>query len=554
MLTWSRVYRIERRILKKHLKLIKMILLCSFLLSILFISLQISIYISAPSHFKPEPGELLTSSNSEISFQYSSSMSYIKKVTMDGHDVTKKISASKERIIIPAEYLSEGNHEIEIVYHPKMAIWDIKKRWTFSVDTSFPIISISLPGKKEVYTTNKSFIIKGKTEVISKVKIDKDGKIFDIKTDDTGDFQKDFILKEGKNIFRITSTDRAGNKSSYQIKAFFDSTAPKLSSPFPPDGKIVKEVDPLISVTVSEDSKINKIDMRINGKPVSAELVNSSIIKYKPEKLVEGTHNIEVEVENAVGLKDLKKWAFTVDSTEHYGQRTQILGAIGQDVKDLQRMLVLHNYLGENDIKGTFDQKTLEAVKKFQGKNGLEPDGVVGPSTIDKLSYSIIIDLAQFNLALVLDGKVVKNYLIACGSPEYPTPTGEFIITNKVKDPTWIPPDSPWAKEAELTEPGPDNPLGTRWIELNSSLVGIHGTNYPETVGMNVSHGCVRMAIPDVEELYDYVNIGTRVTIRDPILPPTPTARPAEPTTRPDKKPVKKPDNTGTIYIEKKNY
>ncbi|MEQ8189895.1 MAG: L,D-transpeptidase family protein, partial [Candidatus Eremiobacterota bacterium] len=514
----------------------------------------ISIYISAPSHFKPEPGELLTSSNSEISFQYSSSMSYIKKVTMDGHDVTKKISASKDRIILPAEYLSEGNHEIEIVYHPKMAIWNIKKRWTFSVDTSFPVISISLPGKKEVYTTNKSFIIKGKTEVISKVKIDKDGKIFDIKTDDTGDFQKDFILKEGKNIFRITSTDRAGNKSSYQIKAFFDSTAPKLSSPFPPDGNIVKEVDPLISVTVSEDSKINKIDMKINGKPVSAELVNSSIIKYKPEKLVEGTHNIEVEVENAVGLKDLKKWSFTVDSSENYGQRTQILGAIGQDVKDLQRMLVLHNYLGENDIKGTFDQKTLEAVKKFQGKNGLEPDGVVGPSTIDKLSYSIIIDLAQFNLALVLDGKVVKNYLIACGSPEYPTPTGEFIITNKVKDPTWIPPDSLWAKEAELTEPGPDNPLGTRWIELNSSLVGIHGTNYPETVGMNVSHGCVRMAIPDVEELYDYVNIGTRVTIRDPILPPTPTACPAEPTTGPDKKPVKKPDSTGTIYIEKKNY
>ncbi|MEQ8170581.1 MAG: L,D-transpeptidase family protein, partial [Candidatus Eremiobacterota bacterium] len=395
-----------------------------------------------------------------------------------------------------------------------------------------------------------------KTEVISKVKIEKDGKFFDIKTGDTGDFQKDFILKEGKNIFRITSTDRAGNKSTYDIKAFFDSTPPKLSSPFPPDGKIVKEVDPLISVTISEDSKINYINMKINGKAVSVELVNSSMIKYKPEKLVEGTHNVEVEVENAVGLKDIKKWSFTVDSTENYGQRTQILGAIGQDVKDLQRMLVLRNYLPENDITGVFDQKTLEAVKKFQGKNGLEPDGVVGPSTIDRLSYYIVIELAQFNLALMLDGKVVKNYLIACGSPEYPTPTGEFIITNKLKDPTWIPPDSPWAKEAELTEPGPDNPLGTRWIELNSSLVGIHGTNYPETVGMNVSHGCVRMAIPDVEELYEYVNIGTRVTIRDPIIPPTPTPYPTEPQApKPDKKPDKQTDKKpDAIYIEKKNY
>jgi hypothetical protein len=78
-----------------------MILLFSCLLSILFISLQISIYISAPSDFKPEPGEVLTLSNSEISFHYSSSMSYIKKVTVDGHDVTKKISPSKNRIIIP---------------------------------------------------------------------------------------------------------------------------------------------------------------------------------------------------------------------------------------------------------------------------------------------------------------------------------------------------------------------------------------------------------------------------------------------------------------------
>jgi hypothetical protein len=526
-----------------------MILLFLCLLSILFISLQISIYISTPSKFKPEPGEVLTSSNPEISFQYSSSLSYIKKVTMDGKDVTKKISLSKNRIILPVDYLSEGKHEIEIFYHPKMAIWNIKKRWTFSVDTSFPIISIFLPAEKEIYTTNKSFIIKGKTEVISKVKIDKDGKIFDIKPDDKGDFQKDFLLNQGKNTFKITSTDRAGNKSSYEIKAFFDSTPPKLSSPFPPDGKVVKEVDPLISVTVSEDGKINKIDMKINGKTVSAELLNSSMIKYKPEKLVEGTHNIEVEVENAVGLKDIKKWSFTVDSTENYGQRTQIVGAIGEDVKDLQKMLVLRNYLGQKDITGTFDQKTLESVKKFQGKNGLEPDGVVGPSTIDKMSYSIIIELSQFNLSLMIDGKIIKNYLIACGSPEYPTPTGEFIITNKVKDPTWIPPDSLWAKEAELTEPGPDNPLGTRWIELNSSLVGIHGTNYPETVGMNVSHGCVRMAMPDVEELYEYVNIGTRVTIKDPIVPPTPTPYPTEP---PTPKPEKQP-TSNVIHIEKRN-
>jgi lipoprotein-anchoring transpeptidase ErfK/SrfK len=80
------------------------------------------------------------------------------------------------------------------------------------------------------------------------------------------------------------------------------------------------------------------------------------------------------------------------------------------------------------------------------------------------------------------------------------------------ENPTWTPPDSDWAKDAEPIPPGPDNPLGTRWMAIYGT-VGIHGTNNPASIGYSVSHGCIRMRIPDVEELFDMVTIGTPVTV-----------------------------------------
>ena len=102
----------------------------------------------------------------------------------------------------------------------------------------------------------------------------------------------------------------------------------------------------------------------------------------------------------------------------------------------------------------------------------------------------------------------------AVGQPAYPTPLGTFSIITKVVDPTWTPPNSPWAQGALPIPPGPDNPLGTRWMGISAANVGIHGTNDPTSIGYSVSHGCIRMQIPDVERLFDLVYVGTSVTIR----------------------------------------
>ncbi len=77
----------------------------------------------------------------------------------------------------------------------------------------------------------------------------------------------------------------------------------------------------------------------------------------------------------------------------------------------------------------------------------------------------------------------------------------------------WYPPDSPWAEGQKPIPPGPDNPLGTRWLGLSAPGVGIHGTPSDASVGYSVSHGCIRMHIPQAEWLFNHVEIGTTVFI-----------------------------------------
>jgi hypothetical protein len=80
-------------------------------------------------------------------------------------------------------------------------------------------------------------------------------------------------------------------------------------------------------------------------------------------------------------------------------------------------------------------------------------------------------------------------------------------------NPWWRPPDSDWAKGLKPIPPGPGNPLGTRWMGLDASGVGIHGTPDAASIGYSASHGCIRMYIPDATWLFDHVRIGTSVLI-----------------------------------------
>jgi lipoprotein-anchoring transpeptidase ErfK/SrfK len=102
---------------------------------------------------------------------------------------------------------------------------------------------------------------------------------------------------------------------------------------------------------------------------------------------------------------------------------------------------------------------------------------------------------------------------VATGQSQYPTPVGRWSIVLKWRNPWWYPPSSSWARGAKPIPPGPGNPLGTRWMGLSASGVGIHGTPDDASIGYSASHGCIRMHIPDAEWLFNHVRIGTTVFI-----------------------------------------
>ena len=116
-------------------------------------------------------------------------------------------------------------------------------------------------------------------------------------------------------------------------------------------------------------------------------------------------------------------------------------------------------------------------------------------------------------LTLYRGSREVRQFRVATGQAIYPTPLGRFQIIVMWKNPWWYPPNDAWAAGEKPTPPGPNNPLGTRWMGLDSPGVGIHGTPESGSIGYSESHGCIRMLIPQAEWLFDHVTVGTPVFI-----------------------------------------
>ncbi len=118
----------------------------------------------------------------------------------------------------------------------------------------------------------------------------------------------------------------------------------------------------------------------------------------------------------------------------------------------------------------------------------------------------IVVSLEDRELALVEDGQVKKIYVVAIGKPSTPSPVGTFTIERRVKNPTY-------SHDGHVVAPGPNNPVGTRWMGLSIRGYGIHGTNIPSSIGKAASHGCIRMGKGDLEELFAQVEVGDTVEL-----------------------------------------
>jgi len=125
----------------------------------------------------------------------------------------------------------------------------------------------------------------------------------------------------------------------------------------------------------------------------------------------------------------------------------------------------------------------------------------------------IVIRRGSNRLLLYNYDRLRRSFRVATGQSVYPTPLGRFRVVVKWRNPWWYPPNSRWARGQKPIPPGPNNPLGTRWMGISSPGVGIHGTPNPASIGYSVSHGCIRMYISDAEWLFNTVDIGTTVFI-----------------------------------------
>ena len=126
----------------------------------------------------------------------------------------------------------------------------------------------------------------------------------------------------------------------------------------------------------------------------------------------------------------------------------------------------------------------------------------------------IVINRSSFTLRFFHHLRLERSYTVAVGQQGLETPAGLYHAQDKQVDPSWHVPNSAWAGSlaGQVIPPGPADPLKARWIGIFNGA-GIHGTDEVSSLGHAFSHGCVRMAIPDVIDLYDRVQVGDPIYI-----------------------------------------
>lgn len=123
----------------------------------------------------------------------------------------------------------------------------------------------------------------------------------------------------------------------------------------------------------------------------------------------------------------------------------------------------------------------------------------------------LVIKLSQRRVYVYQDNQLKVSYPIAVGKAGWETPIGSYKVLDMQRNPAWEHP-----LNGTVIPPGPDNPLGARWIAFwtdGRNFIGLHGTPNEELVGQAVSHGCIRMRNKDILALYAIVKMGTPVKV-----------------------------------------
>jgi len=165
-------------------------------------------------------------------------------------------------------------------------------------------------------------------------------------------------------------------------------------------------------------------------------------------------------------------------------------------------------------IKQSFSASSRTAVLINVPTRVLKPHTDV-KGLADRYPTVITVSRSGFRLYLWKHLKLDRSYPIAVGMAGLETPAGLYSIQEKQVNPSWHVPKSAWAGAlaGKVIPPGPDDPIKARWMGIAGGA-GIHGTASEGSLGSAASHGCVRMAVSDVIDLYDRVSVGDPVYIQ----------------------------------------
>jgi lipoprotein-anchoring transpeptidase ErfK/SrfK len=166
-------------------------------------------------------------------------------------------------------------------------------------------------------------------------------------------------------------------------------------------------------------------------------------------------------------------------------------------------------------LRDVEDTLTVQPAKRTVAIDSRAINPKVTTADLSRLYPAVIvINRSAFQLKLFQHLQLSKTYTIAVGRQGLETPAGLYDVQDKQVNPSWHVPNSAWAGAlaGRVIPPGPQDPIKARWIGFNGGA-GMHGTADVGSLGTAASHGCIRMAIPDVIDLYDRVNVGDPVYV-----------------------------------------